>query len=74
MNTLDWVIAGVLGVGFIVGFIRGVIRQAFSLGGLILGLILGKKFGTKLAGKASILGGIILILIGAEIFIKGVFF
>ena len=41
MNTLDWVIAGVLGVGFIVGFIRGVIRQAFSLGGLILGLILG---------------------------------
>ncbi len=37
------------------------------------GLHLGKKFGTKLAGKASILGGTILIIIGLEIFIKGVF-
>lgn len=34
------------------------------------GLIIGKKFGTKLSGKASILGGIILIFIGLEIFIK----
>ena len=36
------------------------------------GLAIGKKFGTKLAGKASILGGIILIAIGAEIFITGI--
>jgi putative Mn2+ efflux pump MntP len=28
----------------------------------------------KIAGKAQILGGIILIFIGAEIFIKGLFF
>lgn len=35
------------------------------------GLILGKKFGTKLAGKANILGGVILIAIGLEIFISG---
>lgn len=39
----------------------------------ILGVILGKKFGTKLAGKANILGGVILIAIGLEIFITGVF-
>ncbi len=38
------------------------------------GLVIGKKCGTKLAGKAGILGGIILIAIGVEIFIKGVFF
>lgn len=38
------------------------------------GLFIGRKFGTKLAGKAQILGGAILILIGLEIFIKGVFF
>ena len=38
------------------------------------GLFLGKKFGTKLSGKATILGGIILIIIGIEIFIKGIFF
>ena len=31
------------------------------------GLIIGKKAGTKLAGKAGILGGIILIAIGLEI-------
>ncbi len=36
------------------------------------GLAIGKKFGTKLAGKASILGGVILILIGAEIFVTGI--
>ena len=35
------------------------------------GLAIGKKFGTKLAGKASILGGVILIGIGLEIFITG---
>lgn len=39
-----------------------------------LGLVLGKTFGTKFSGKASILGGVILIAIGLEIFIKGVFF
>ncbi len=33
------------------------------------GLYIGKKFGTKLAGKASILGGVILIFIGIEIFV-----
>jgi len=37
------------------------------------GICLGRKFGTKLAGKASILGGVILIFIGLEIFITGVF-
>lgn len=36
------------------------------------GIILGKKIGTKLSGKASILGGVILILIGIEIFITGI--
>lgn len=38
------------------------------------GIVIGKKFGTNLAGKAGILGGIILIVIGIEIFVKGVFF
>lgn len=34
------------------------------------GLLIGKQFGTKLAGKASILGGVILIAIGLEICIS----
>lgn len=37
------------------------------------GLLIGKRFGTKLSNKASILGGVILIAIGLEIFITGVF-
>ncbi len=37
------------------------------------GIAIGKKCGTKLAGKASIFGGVILIAIGLEIFITGVF-
>ena len=37
------------------------------------GLAIGKKAGTKLAGKAGILGGVILIFIGIEIFVTSLF-
>ncbi len=50
--------------------IIGVVTMAICIGGLLIG----KQFGTKLAGKASVLGGIILIGIGLEIWIKGMFF
>ena len=36
------------------------------------GIIIGKTFGTKLANKAGILGGVILIIIGIEIFVTGI--
>ncbi len=36
------------------------------------GLFIGKKFGDKLKNKASILGGVILIIIGVEIFLTGI--
>lgn len=36
------------------------------------GCAIGKTAGTKLAGKASILGGVILIAIGLEIFLTGI--
>lgn len=39
----------------------------------LCGLHIGKKVGVKLAGKANILGGVILIFIGLEIFVTGVF-
>ncbi len=38
----------------------------------LIGLVIGKKFGTKLSNKAQIFGGVILILIGIEIFVSGV--
>ncbi len=47
-----------------------VVTFAICMGGLLVG----KKVGNKLSGKANILGGVILIAIGLEIFIKGVFF
>ena len=37
-----------------------------------IGIQIGKIFGVKLAGKASIFGGVILIVIGLEIFLKGI--
>ena len=49
--------------------IIGVVTFAICLAGVFIG----KKFGTKLAGKASVLGGIILIAIGLEIFLTGIF-
>ena len=39
----------------------------------VAGVVIGKKFGTKLANKASVLGGVILVAIGVEIFVSGVF-
>ena len=38
----------------------------------VAGLIIGRKAGTRIAGKAGILGGVILIFIGLEIFITGI--
>lgn len=49
-------------------FITGLITFIFCIGGVYIG----KKFGTKLQNKASIIGGLILIGIGIEIFIKGI--
>ena len=37
------------------------------------GLHIGKRVGMKLAGKASLLGGAIIIFIGLEIFLTGIF-
>lgn len=37
------------------------------------GVLIGRSAGTKLAGKAGIFGGLILIGIGIEIFISGIF-
>ncbi len=38
----------------------------------LAGLMIGKKFGTKFAARASVFGGVILVLIGLEIFVTGV--
>lgn len=60
--------------GTLAAVIEALIIGIVTFGICIGGLVLGKKFGTKLSNKAAILGGVILIAIGLEIFIKGVFF
>ncbi len=40
----------------------------------IISVLIGKKFGDKLGSKAVIIGGIILIAIGIEIFVTGIWF
>lgn len=60
--------------GLFMALVCGLIIAVVTFGISIAGLEIGKKFGTKFAGKAGILGGIILIGIGLEIFIKGIFF
>lgn len=69
-----------LSVGFTIAeydltmaLIASIIIAAVTFVICMAGVSIGKKFGTKLSGKASILGGVILIAIGIEIFVKGVF-
>lgn len=58
--------------GWLMALVCALIIAAVTFVICMGGLIIGRKFGTKMAGKASILGGVILILIGIEIFITGV--
>ena len=51
----------------------GLIIAAVTFVICVGGLLIGRRAGTRLSWKASILGGCILIAIGLEIFIKGVF-
>ena len=56
---------------FIMALVSALIIAAVTFVICMAGVIIGKKFGTKLANKASVLGGVILIVIGLEIFITG---
>ena len=59
--------------GFLMAFVCALIIAVVTFIICIAGLFIGKKVGTRLAGKANILGGLILIFIGIEIFVTGVF-
>ncbi len=57
----DWVMA------VVASLIIAIVTFAICIGGLVIG----KKVGTKLNNEAAILGGVILIVIGIEIWAKG---
>ena len=68
-----------LSVGFTIadyGLVRAIvcalIIAAVTFAICMIGLAIGKKAGTKLSWKASVLGGVILIAIGIEIFVSGI--
>lgn len=56
--------------GLMIASVCALIIAAVTFVICMAGLIIGKKFGTKLSNKATIFGGIILIAIGIEIFVR----
>lgn len=58
--------------GFIMALVCSIIIAAVTFAICMAGLLIGKKFGTKLSNKAAILGGVVLIAIGIEIFVSGI--
>lgn len=59
--------------GFIMALVCSIIIAVVTFFICVGGLQIGKTVGTKLSSKAAILGGVILIFIGIEIFVTGVF-
>lgn len=60
--------------GFLMALVCVLIIAVVTFIICMFGLELGKRFGMKFSNKATILGGIILIVIGIEIFIRGISF
>lgn len=58
--------------GFLMAVVAALIIGVLTFFICFAGLALGKKFGTVFSNKATIMGGIILIVIGLEIFITGI--
>ena len=59
--------------GWLMALAAALIIAVVTFAICIAGLLIGKRFGTKLSNKAQVLGVVILILIGIEIFVTGVF-
>lgn len=56
---------------FLHALISTLIIGLITFGFCLVGVVIGKKFGTKFSTYAELIGGIILILIGIEIFVTG---
>lgn len=60
--------------GLLMAFVASLIIAGVTFAICMTGLLIGKKAGEKLGSKATLLGGVILVGIGIEIFVKGVVF
>ncbi|MBD5549131.1 MAG: manganese efflux pump [Lachnospiraceae bacterium] len=63
----------IAGYDFTMALVCALIIAAVTFFICMAGILVGKRFGTKLSDKAAIFGGSILIVIGLEIFITGIF-
>ncbi len=61
------------GYDFLMAVVCSMIIAAVTFVICMAGILIGRRFGTRSSGKASLLGGIILIIIGIEIFVNGTF-
>lgn len=61
----------IAGYGLAMAFVSALIIAAVTFCLCMAGLVFGRKLGTKFSNKATIFGGTILMMIGLEIFIKG---
>lgn len=61
----------IAGYGFLMAVASTLIIAAVTFAISMAGLVIGKKFGTQMSNRAAVLGGIILIAIGIEIFAAG---
>lgn len=59
--------------GAVMAIVCAIIIAAVTFVICLFGILLGKRFGMQYSSKATILGGSILIMIGVEIFITGIF-
>ena len=56
---------------FLPALVSSLVIGAVTFALCVVGVVLGKKFGMKFSNKATAIGGIILVIIGLEIFITG---
>ena len=68
-----------LSVGFTIGeydvfmaLTASAVIAAVTFGVCVAGVFIGRKFGLKFREKATVAGGIILVVIGIEIFVRGI--
>ena len=60
--------------GLLMALVASLLIAGVTFAICMTGLLIGKKAGDKLGAKATLFGGLILVGIGIEIFVKGIFF
>lgn len=60
--------------GWCMALVEALIIGVETFGICMFGLYAGRQIGRRVEGKATVIGGVCLVLIGMEVFLRGVFF